>query len=174
MLVNRNSSNELLLKQPEIVEAIQSGKVILFDKVQTSNPDYTTMYFLGMVETESTNDVSIAAASLLGWSDTNVFMMRALQNAKTEIAEKHEIGKTYEGFAIQLVDTNKPAYENHTPRQSKDGETYKDANGLPIYRTGRLVTKEELAQQGHKTIKRVTVQKVQASVSTAAMLAETV
>jgi len=155
LLVNSKSSNEALLASPEVVAAVQGGNVILIDKIPTSNPEYVSLYFAGMVETASSSTVSGAATMLLGWTDNSTFLMRAMQNAKAEIADKFETGKVFEQFAIQIIDTNTPAYDKHTPRQSKTGEIYVDEFNKPIYRTGRLVTKDELVAEGHKTIKRV-------------------
>lgn len=170
MILNRNISNDALMADEKIRTALEGGAIILVDKILTANPEYTNMYFRGLVVTESASTVSEAAASLLGWSDKNVFLMAAMQNAKTEIADKHEVGKVFPAFAIQIVDSNRPAYEGHTPRQSKDGDVYLDEAGQPIYRTGRLVTKQELEDQGHKTIKRAQVVRVSASVQTAQLL----
>ena len=173
MLVNRNSSNEQLMAEAIIRAAVEAGFVILIDKVPTSNPEYTNLYFAGMVETQSASTVSKAQAELLGWSDTNVFLMRAQQNAKTAVADKFEIGKVFEGFALQIVDSTSPSFPEHKPRQSKEGDVYLNEENHPIYRSARLVTKEELTEQGHKTIKRAGVAKLpQASASVKQLMSE--
>lgn len=169
LLINRNTTNEVLMATPEVVTALQGGHLILIDKVPTANPLYTTLYFAGLVETTSSNAVSGAQAELLGWTEKNIFIMRCSQNSKTEIANQFEIGKVFESFAIQIVDTNTPAYDGHTPRISKDGDKYVDEAGNPIYRTGRLVTKDELNVEGHKTIQRAQVVKVGSSAAVSAM-----
>ena len=171
LLVNSKSTNEALLASPEVVAAIQGGNVILIDKIPTANPEYVSLYFAGMVETASSSTVSGAAVALLGWNDNSQFLMRAMQNAKAEIADKFELGKVFESFAIQIIDTNTPAYEKHTARQSKTGEVYVDEFGKPIYRTGRLVTKDELSAEGHKTIKRQQAKQVVGSAKASELLA---
>ena len=170
LLVNSKSSNEALLASPEVVAAVQGGNVILIDKIPTANPNYVSLYFAGMVETASSSAVGKAQAMLLGWTDNSQFLMRAMQNAAVEIADKLETGKVFNDFALQIVDTNTPGYESHTPRQSKTGEVYVDKSGKPIYRTARLVTKDELAIEGHQVIKRVQ-NKAVGSVKAAELLA---
>lgn len=170
LLVNSKSNNDALLASPEVVAAVEAGHLILIDKVPTSNPEYVSLYFAGMVETASSNTVSGAQAALLGWSDNSTFLMRAMQNAKAEIADKFETGKVFDQFAIQIIDTNTPAYEKQAPRQSKTGEIYVDEFNKPIYRTGRLVTKDELAAEGHKTIKRVQAKMPVSSAKAASLL----
>ena len=170
LLVNSKSSNEALLASPEVVAAVQGGNVILIDKIPTANPNYVSLYFAGMVETTSSSTVGKAQAMLLGWTDNSQFLMRAMQNAAVEIADKLETGKVFNDFALQIIDTNTPGYESHTPRQSKTGEVYVDESGKPIYRTARLVTKDELAIEGHQVIKRVQ-NKAVGSVKAAELLA---
>ena len=170
LLVNSKSSNEALLASPEVVAAVQGGNVILIDKIPTANPNYVSLYFAGMVETASSSTVSKVQAMLLGWTDNSQFLMRAMQNAAVEIADKLETGKVFNDFALQIIDTNTPGYESHTPRQSKTGEVYVDEAGKPIYRTARLVTKDELATEGHQVIKRVQ-NKTVGSVKAAELLA---
>lgn len=157
MLVNRKSTNDVLLNDNEVRTALDAGKVILLDKVATSNPEYTTLYFLGYVEVESSNtEVSAAQRLLLGWSDKSVYPMRCVQNALTSVADNLTAGQSFDNFALRIVDTNVPTYANQEPRQSKTGETYFDADGHKIYRNVVLVTKEELQTKGHSIIRRVT------------------
>jgi hypothetical protein len=173
MTVNRNSSNEELLNNEAVRAAVEAGNVILIDKVPTSNPEYTNLYFAGMVETQSASTVSAAQSMLLGWSETNQYMMRAQQNSKTDVAEKFPLGTVFQDFALQIVDSNTPAYSEQKPRQSKDGQLYLDEAGNKIYRSARLVTKAELEDEGHKTIRRAAVAKApQASASVAALMSE--
>jgi len=172
LLVNSKSTNEALLASPEVVAAIQGGNVILIDKIPTANPEYVSLYFAGMVETASSStNTNKAETMLLGWSDNSQFLMRAMQNSAVEIADKFEVGKVFDQFALQIVDTNTPAYEKHTPRQSKVGEVYVDEFGKPIYRTGRLTTKDELSAEGHKTIKRQQTKQVVGSAKASELLA---
>ena len=171
MLVNRNQTNETLLSNEAIREALESGNVVLIDKVVTSNPEYTNLYFLGYCEVTSSSEVSEVQKALLGW-DSSVFAMRVQQNAKTTIADKFAIGQNFDKFAIQIVDSLTPAFAEQKPRQSKSGDVVTDINDNPIYRNTRLVTHEELAEQGHKIIerKRVVATQAQASVKATALL----
>lgn len=174
MLVNRNQTNETLLSNEAIREALESGKVVLIDKVATTNPEYTNLYFLGYCEVASSSEVSEVQKALLGW-DSSVFAMRVQQNAKTTIADKFQIGQTFDKFAIQIVDSLTPAFADQKPRQSKSGDVVTDINDNPIYRNTRLVTHDELAEQGHKIIerKRVNAAQAQASVKAAELLGTT-
>lgn len=171
MLVNRNQTNETLLSNEQIREALESGKVVLIDKVVTSNPEYTNLYFLGYCEVASSSEVSEVQKALLGW-DNSVFPMRVQQNAKTAIADKFTIGQTFDKFAIQIVDSLTPAFADQKPRQTKSGDVVTDIKDNPIYRNTRLVTHQELAEQGHKIIerKRVVASQAQASVKAAELL----
>lgn len=158
MLVNRNSSNEQIMADATVRTVVDAGNVILFDKKPTSNPSYTTLYFFGYCELSSQDSaMSAAQRLLLGWSETSVFPMRCQQNASTEVADKLAIGTPFSDFALRIVDSNLPSYEGQTPRQSKSGETYFDAEGNKIYRNVVLVTKQELADRGHHIINRVSV-----------------
>ena len=157
MLVNRNSSNEQLAKDETVRTALDGGNVILIDKQVTSNPNYTTLFIAGYVETPSSSSVNHAQAELLGWGTNSAFIGRCVQNAKTEIADKLPLGKVFEDFALQVVDHKTPQYEGHTPRMSNKGEVYFAEDGSRIYRSFVLTTKEELAEQGHIIIKRMPV-----------------
>lgn len=155
MLVNRNTKNEALLLDEAVRTALEGGNCILIDKKVTSNPDYTTLYVAGFVENEGTSNSNGAQAQLLGWDKPQIYVARCVQNAKTAIADKFDIGHVFPDFALQIVDSNKPQYPEHEPRQSKKGEIYLSAEtGEKIYRSFMLTTKAELAKQGHQIIKR--------------------
>lgn len=170
LLINYKSSNKELLAIPEIAEIVEAGHLALIDKVPTSNPDYHSLYFFGYVDVASSTTANKAQQILLEWSDNSKFPMRAMQNAVTRVSDKFEKGKAFEDFAIQVIDTNTPAYDKQAPRQSKTGEIYVDEFNKPIYRTGRLVTKDELAAEGHKTIKRVQAKMPVSSAKAASLL----
>jgi len=166
MLVNRNSSNEQLSKDAQVKTAIESNKIILIDKVPTSNPDYTTMYFVGICETksESTSELSGFQRQGLGFSETSKFIMRSTANFLTETASKIEVGQTFDA-CLQIVDSNKPAWDGHAPRQNKSGEVYLDANGDKIYRNAVPMFYDEFEKVGHKITKHVSVLKSNPTVS---------
>jgi hypothetical protein len=171
MLINRNQTNETLMNVEEVRTALDAGNVVLIDKVATTNPEYTNLYFLGYCEVASSSEVSEVQRQLLGW-DSSIFPMRVQQNAKTEIADKFTIGQAFDKFAIQIVDSLTPAFADQKPRLSKSGDVVTDINDNPIYRNTRLVTHDELAEHGHKIIerKRVNAAQAQASVKAAALM----
>lgn len=169
MLVSRNLTNEQLLAIDSIREALEAGHVVLIDKVQTSNPEYTNLYFMGYCEVTSGAEISEVQKALLGW-DSSVFVMRVQQNAKTEIADKFTIGQAFPKFAVQIVDSLQPSYATQEPRKSKSGDVVTDINNNPIYRSTRLVTQGELAERGHVIIERKRVVATAQSAKASALL----
>ena len=166
MLVNKNSSNADLEKDPQVAKAIAEGKIILIDKQPTSNPGYVTMFFVGQCETksESSNQLSAFERMGLGFSDTSKFIMRSTANYSAEMADKTPLGTTFDAV-LQIVDSNKPSWDTHAPRQNKSGEIYLDANGDKIYRNAKPMFKEEFAAVGHKITKHVSVLKSNPTIS---------
>ena len=158
MLVNKNSKNSELELDPQVKAAMDANKIILIDKQPTSNPDYVTMYFVGMCETksESTSELSAFQRQGLNFSDTSKFIMRSTANFSAEVANKTAIGTTFDA-CLRITDSNKPAWDKHEPRQNKAGEVYLDANGDKIYRNATPVFHEELAASGHQITKHVGV-----------------
>ena len=162
MLVNRNSSNADLEKDPQVAAAIQADKIILIDKKPTSNPDYVTMYFVGIISEPS--NLSAFERMGLGFSETNKFIMRSTANYSAEMADKTPLGTTFDA-CLQIVDSNKPSWDTHVPRQNKSGEIYLDANGDKIYRNAKPMFKEEFEAVGHKITKHVSVLKSNPTIS---------
>ena len=169
MLVSRNLTNEQLLSNEEIRTALDAGHVVLIDKVVTSNPEYTNLYFMGYCEVSNGGDISAVQKELLGW-DSSVFAMRVQQNAKTAIADKFTIGQAFPSFAVQIVDSLQPSYATQEPRKSKSGDVVTDINNNPIYRSTRLVTDVELAERGHIIIERKRVVATTQSAKASALL----
>ena len=170
MLVNKNSSNADLEKDPQVAKAIAEGKIILIDKQPTSNPGYVTMFFVGQCETKSeSSNLSAFERQGLGFSDTSKFLMRSTANYSAEMADKTPLGTTFDA-CLQIVDSNKPSWDTHAPRQNKSGEIYLDANGDKIYRNAKPMFKEEFEAVGHKITKHVSVLKSNPTISASELI----
>ena len=74
MVINRNLTNEEILANDSIRKKVDSGQIVVIDKVQTSNPDYDNLYFIGLVDglATGTTQVSDLAAQLLGWDNSGI------------------------------------------------------------------------------------------------------
>ena len=148
--MNCKMKNTELIEIPEVKAALEAGKVVLIDKKPTSNPEYTNLYFFGKVEgMGASSEVSAAAAMFLKW--TTSYNQRAIQNARTEVADKFEVGHTFDDFALRCMDSLEPSFQGHTPRVNSAGELLQH-KGKDIYRHFELVTKDELKAKGHVTI----------------------
>lgn len=151
MELNRNMTNDELLAINEVKQAIDNGKIVIIDKVATSNPEYTNLYFIGKVEglASSNTGVSSLAAQLLGWNNSEIYM-RSIQNASTAVANQLPIGSALPG-TIRVVDSVEKAFDNQTSRIDRD-DNHLLHNGQPIYRSTEICTIEELAESGHFTL----------------------
>lgn len=149
MELNRNMTNEELLRVAGVKEAVDAGKLVIIDKVQTSRPEFTNLYFIGKVEglSSSNTNVSQLAAALLGWGDN---YLRSIQNADTNIANQFQVGSSIEG-TIRVIDSFEPAFDGQQPRIDRNGQQLLN-NGRPIYRSTQICTHDELNQLGHSTI----------------------
>jgi hypothetical protein len=144
-------TNDELLAINEVKQAIDNGKIVIIDKVATSNPEYTNLYFIGKVEglASSNTGVSSLAAQLLGWNNSEIYM-RSIQNASTAVANQLPIGSALPG-TIRVVDSVEKAFDNQTSRIDRD-DNHLLHNGQPIYRSTEICTIEELAESGHFTL----------------------
>ena len=149
MDLNRNMTNQELIKVAGIEDALKNNQLVLIDKVQTSRPEFTNLYFIGKVEglSSSNTDVSKLEAQLLGWGDNYV---RAISNSSTEIANQLQVGQKIDG-AIRVIDGLTPSFDGQQPRQDRNGNQLLN-NSRPIYRTAQICNHEELNQLGHSTI----------------------
>jgi hypothetical protein len=146
--MSRHLTNKELMADEKISTAVKSGKLVVIDKVETSNPEYINMYFMGLVEGLSPEkEVSSLAASLLGW-DNSGFPLRAIQNASVEIAAKFEIGNTIEG-RIVVEDHLESQYGGQKARQDKDGNMLYH-HGKAVYRLTSIIGNEEF--EGHRIL----------------------
>ena len=148
MVINRNLTNEEILANDSIREKVNSGQIVVIDKVQTSNPDYVNLYFIGLVDglASGTTQVSKLASQLLGWDDGGI-PFRAIQNARKDIADKIPIGHGVNG-CIRVMDSTEPFFEGQEPRQDRKGRVlYHD--GKPVYRIGTICSHEEFEADGH-------------------------
>lgn len=149
--MDRHSSNEQLLSNPDIFKKIANNELVLIDKIITSNPEYTTLYFIGKIIFNGDDDsLSEASCALLGWNP--MIVERIIQNAKTDISNSMNIGSSYDDWAIRIIDDIKPNYDNHTPRVDNDGNIF-FYNNNEIYRRKSICTKQELRENSHKILK---------------------
>ena len=153
--MNNLMKNTELMAIAEVKAAIEAGKVVIIDKKVTSDPNYTNLYLFANVDGlgGGSNEVSEAAAMLLGW--TGGYQQRAIQNAKTEIADKFAVGHAFEGFALRCIDTTEKQWQTHQPRIDSNGQIFFNGS-KEIYRRFELVTKEELEKKGHITLEVTT------------------
>lgn len=159
--MNIKMKNTELLALPEVKEAFKAGKVVVIDKKLTNNKEFTNLYFIGEVDGlgGASSEVTSIQAQLLGFNTKLV--QRCISNAKTEIADKIEVGSTLDA-KIRVIDSLKPSYQGHTPRANSSGELLKH-NGKEIYRTTELCSADELEEKSHQTLKvtRATVEEKQ-------------
>ena len=148
MVINRNLTNEEILANDSIREKVDSGQIVVIDKVQTSNPDYVNLYFIGLVDglATGTTQVSDLAAQLLGWDNSGI-PFRAIQNAKKDIADSIPVGHGIKG-CIRVIDSTEPFFEGQEPRQDRKGRVLYH-NGKPVYRIGTICSHEEFKAEGH-------------------------
>ena len=151
MVINRNLTNEEILANDSIREKVNSGQIVVIDKVQTSNPDYVNLYFIGLVDglATGTTQVSNLAAQLLGWDNSGI-PFRAVQNAKKDIADKIPVGHGIKG-CIRVIDSTERFFEGQEPRQDRKGRVLYH-NGKPVYRIGTICSHEEFKAEGHQLL----------------------
>ena len=151
MVINRNLTNEEILANDSIREKVNSGQIVVIDKVQTSNPDYVNLYFIGLVDglATGTTQVSDLAAQLLGWDNSGI-PFRAVQNAKKDIADKIPVGHGIKG-CIRVIDSTERFFEGQEPRQDRKGRVLYH-NGEPVYRIGTICSHEEFKAEGHQLL----------------------
>jgi len=161
--MNRNLTNAEILATAGIQELINAGKVVIIDKVTTSNPDFTNLYLMTQVEGigSSSNE---AQELLLGWTAP---VMRCIANAKTEIADKFQLGSSLPGdFTFRVTDHTEPQFKGHGQRRDSDGNLLYTEDNKPIFRQTTLVSKRELEANGHSLLtvgERVRQSPIQAS-----------
>ncbi len=161
-MINKNSKNNELLENPKIKEAIKAGKVIVFDKANSSNPDFVTLYLAQEVKGIGTS-LNSAQSFLLGFNNSGQ-IQRCIQNVSAENAEMIEIGDNINDlfdsdFSLQINDSltaNKDF--KHKPRMGKNKKTEEmeilvcKETGKPIYRQAELVSSEEVSHTIIKTV----------------------
>ena len=148
-VLNNKMTNSQLMANEAVKAVVNSGQLVLIDKVATSNPDYVNLYFFGNVKGNNGSSINATQAMFLGWNNT--FQQRCIQNASTEIANNYEIGEGIDNIGIQMFDSIKPSFEGHTPRKDRDGNVLLN-NGSPIYRVTVVNAKETIESEGHTTL----------------------
>lgn len=151
MKLTKNLTNEELMSIEDIKNAVNNGNLIVIDKVQTSNPDYVNLYMFGNVEGLMNTTINEAQSMFLNFNSGKI-QLRCIQNASTEIANKYEIGNIIDGIGIQVFDSVEKSFETQAPRKDKEGNILLN-EGMPIYRTTIVNTKEAIEAEGHKTLK---------------------
>ena len=103
MVINRNLTNEEILANDSIREKVNSGQIVVIDKVQTNNPDYVNLYFIGLVDglATGTTQVSDLAAQLLGWDNSGIPL--SYSECSKDIADKIPIGHGINGCIRVLI-----------------------------------------------------------------------
>jgi hypothetical protein len=147
--MNKNSTNADLYAG--LGEIIKDGKTRIFAKAPSKNPEYVTIFLCQEVKKPSGSTTS-AQKYFLGWDDTR--LLRAIHNAKAEIADKMEIGKVVP-FDILEEEKIVPAYEGQEPKVNpgtsevvmfKDQRVYTHGSLVPIGQGGiKLLNNQEAA-----------------------------
>ena len=163
MELNRNLTNDELLAIDSVKQAVDNGKIVIIDKVETTHPDFVNLYCIAKVEglTSSNTDVNPLQAQLLGWNGD--IYMRAIQNASKAIADQVELGTAYNG-TIRVIDTLTKQFDAHTSRIDRNGKQLL-SQGKPIYRNTEICDFATLERLGHDTLEvdKVPVQQSQES-----------
>lgn len=132
--LSKNSTNKELMEA--FGEAIADGETRIFAKNQSSNPDYTTIFFCQTIKTSRT--ISGPQEFFLGWNSTR--LVRAIHNAKTEIAEKLEVGQIVP-FDIKLTESYLPAYEGQACKTNPSTAEAVQIGGHDVFEHTDLVEK---------------------------------
>lgn len=171
-MINRNMKNAAIIEaMPEIKALLDAGRVVILDKVATSNPDYMNIYLMANVAGVGA-EATAAEQMLLGWDGAASTTLRCIQNAKTEIVNGLELGTPLpEGFTFRVYDVTTPEYKGHNQRQNKDGDLLHTEDGLPIFRNTKLVSYKELEDNGHDLVRK-TVKKAKAVIKPTTLLAK--
>lgn len=141
-----------ILNNSELERHLKMDNVILIKKKSTKNPKYTMLYFKGICYLHEDEPLSLSDIKLYNNNAMNSLVYITIQNSATEISDRFEIGQVFKDFAIQIIDVTKSSFIGQKARGDKYN-VYLDETNLPIYRTTRLVTKDELLEQGHKILK---------------------
>jgi len=142
-----------ILNKSELDKYLKKHNIILIKKKITKNPKYTTLYFVGICLIPEEEPLCQSDIKLYNNNGLNYLEYKVAQNAATDISDKFEIGQVFPDFAIQIIDVTIPPFVGFPSRKDINGNICLDETNLPIYRTRRLVTKDELVEQGHKILK---------------------
>jgi hypothetical protein len=147
--LNRNLTNEELVAL--VKKDLESGMLIIVDKLETSNPEYTMLYVAQVVsDLPNGVDVTKFEAEALGWDNT--LIMRAMFNAKTDISEKYPKGTKIKGARIRVFDSFTPEFDEQSPRLTREKDGVRVLQGAPIYRHTRVVFDEEFEDLGGHSV----------------------
>lgn len=127
---------------------------------KTKNPDIVQLGIIANVEGISSSSASKLTIRAMGWDengggssqrtlmtikrDTLTKAAKSVKKgagvAATELLRECGVLESNESVSIEVSDSYSPAYDGHSPRQTRDGDALvSKANGKPIYRTASLV-----------------------------------
>lgn len=117
-----------------------------------------TLYVIGAVQSSNSSSGSFSSFQSLAYQSQTlertliVFDQAFLQQQGLNIGSELVINGI--SGRIQILESVSPQYEGQSARRRKTGEPIMSETGQPVYRSTRIVTPEELADQGHEYIPR--------------------
>ncbi len=147
--LNRNLTNGELFNI--IGNKLDDKLLMIIDSILTSNSEYTMLYVVQMVDDLPSNiNVSKFEAEQLDWN-TNM-IMRAMFNAKTDIAGNLPKGTKISGARIRVFDTFTPDFDDQSPRLTYEKDGIRTLLGDPIYRHTQVVYDYEFENLGGHSV----------------------
>lgn len=134
--ITKNSTNGELIKQ--LGEEIMDGQTRLIVMEETSNPEYTSLFFIQAHQSGAAT--SKAQEMFLGWSTKR--LVRAIHNSKTEIAANFKVGDIVD-LDILLEETTTQQYEGQPFKVNPNNNEPILFEGAQIYERTTLVEKGE-------------------------------
>ena len=122
-MINRNSKNKELREDEKTSAVLKLGAVVVVDKVETSNPEFVTLYLAQEAKgLGGFNSVSNAQAKLLGWG-SSTRIERAVVNSAAKEAKNINPGDNLndllnEDISLQVVDSNEPNFDGHKEKST--------------------------------------------------------
>ena len=147
--LNRNVTNEELITITE--DKLKDKLLMIVDNIVTSNPEYTMLYVVQVIDDlPSIANVSEFEAIQLGWETGMI--IRAMFNAKTDIAGDLPKGTQISGARIRVYDTFTPDFDEQNPRLTREKDGVRVLQGDPIYRHTQVVYDHEFSKLGGHSV----------------------
>lgn len=148
--LNRNLTNEELIAL--LGDKLNDKLLTIVDSIVTSNPEYVMLYVAQVIDDLPSNaDVTEFEAKQLGWESKVI--MRAMFNAKTEIAGEYPKGTKIDGARIRVYDTFTAQFDDQNPRLNREKDGVRTFQGDPVYRHTHVVFNAEFDKlNGHSVI----------------------